>query len=1509
MNREQHSRAKEHFLELRELSIDEQTSRLHQLRENDAELAELVAAMLAAESEDPDFLKTAGFRHRGALESLYGRHAGGYPTTIGTDDSVSESNSHELPARIGAYDVIRVLGQGGMGTVYLAEQHEPVRRQVAVKVIKLGMDTEQVLQRFEAERQALALMEHPSIARVIDAGATDDGRPYFAMEYVDGVPLTEFCQTKSLPLRARLALFQQLCRAVQHAHSKGIIHRDLKPGNILVATDGDEPRAVVIDFGLARATDFQLTAETMFTEHGQTLGTPEYMSPEQAGLGGLDIDTRTDIYSLGVVLYELLAGVLPFSSEELRRAGFQELQRVIREVDPPKPSTRILEIESGTTSAATTESRESHIGVREVRGDLDWIVLKAMEKDRARRYATASEFALDLQRYLDHEPVLASPPSFAYRARKFARRYRVQVVATALLLITFLAGVAGTGWFALDAHRRNQQLQVESEATVMRRAQKEIERFGFGLINDQDLERWQSAGFAGRWLTPRAVLKEDHSIEARGIYWGSDPAPNGESLLLFAHGWGLEPNTERWNPKTGERTLESPRLTSVARHTPDGSRVIAGIVVPPGLCRLIAYDPSDPETILESVTLDPKNPQSPILALSIAPRADRLVALMQSGSVWVGRVSNLADGRLLEMKTRGGDVAIHPDGSRIAAPGKPGLLEIRDFENGELLQEIAFCRVARSEGPHEIVSIDWSPRGDSICMAGEDGRVGAWSLADGLPLSDFTPHTSEFSTGRQALTVAVHPDGWYAASGGSDRVVRIHDLSTGRTIASESSGGIVTAVRFTADGTRLVVTTATPDEPSALWKTDVWPLEDFFLPLELVGHAPRDPQQAAQAAYAVATSPDGKFAYTTGSASLMKWDLSSGEPVFIRRAGVGSLDIDAIGVSPDGSQLAIGGYSPLIEILDAASGKIIDRILLPPGWIPHTPGGAKFACRSLAWTADGNQLVAGFGTPSLERPDLEIKCLLIDVATHAKRPLGGHRFSMTDVATHPTEPRAATAGYLGEVQLWDLSTDPPTAILAKEAVPGVGSMAFLDYTEDGERLLVAQRQGQVSLHDARSGKILAGATHAILGAIGCEVSGGQALLSCTTRTLVLEHRFGNELLRFEESDDHIWAAAWVGDGLGFITTATGAEVRFHETVLRKGRLRERQANRRAGEWLRAAYEALAERNPVTSEVRTWIDAQDGISEDTRQRVRRLLDRTIEFGLLNDRAWEIVTDLESSPESVAVALDWARIAAEGENPDLWTSIQFRDTLGVALWRAGEFDEAIALLEQINVDCFTHPRRPSRLDWQGIVSTRACLGLAYFANGERDLARDWLERAWRSIGSSRVGHTDLRLLAELESALGIPDRGLNKPPFLRQQLTGPPDAHQLAGMSPTHLPQTWAPKEMNSPDEWMELRYAVPVEAARILIYESFGPGGVSRVIATDIWGGEHQLFQGVDPTGQFGIFEVAVPSDTPPIQKVRVEIDSSRHPHRYEQFDTVGLVGTDGRTRWPASAEVSSEIGE
>jgi serine/threonine protein kinase/tetratricopeptide (TPR) repeat protein len=426
------------------------------------------------------------------------------------------------PERIGPYRILQKIGEGGMGEVYEALQEEPVRRKVALKVIKAGMDTKQVVARFEAERQALALMDHPGVAKVFDAGSTERGRPYFVLEHVSGVPITEYCDRHKLSNHERLLLFTQVCEGVQHAHQKGVIHRDLKPSNVLVAIQEDKPVPKIIDFGVAKATAQRLTEKTLFTELGVLIGTPEYMSPEQAEMTTEDVDTRTDVYALGVMLYELLTGALPFDPKELRSGGFEGIRQKIREEDPTKPSARLSTLgDERSQKSAASRNIDLPALRSQLKGDLDWIVMRALEKDRTRRYGSPSELAADVRRHLGHEPVLAGPPSTLYRARKFVRRHRIGVGVAAV-------GVTVLAVFALTMAVQAARIAAERDrANSEREASDRVAEFLVGLFEVSDPSEAR-----GSTITAREILDSG----AREIYEGLAGQPELQARLMTTVG-------------------------------------------------------------------------------------------------------------------------------------------------------------------------------------------------------------------------------------------------------------------------------------------------------------------------------------------------------------------------------------------------------------------------------------------------------------------------------------------------------------------------------------------------------------------------------------------------------------------------------------------------------------------------------------------------------------------------------------------------------------------------------------------------------------------------------------------------------------------------------------------------------------------------------------------------------------------------------------------------------------
>jgi len=479
------------FAEALRLPPEERAAYLAQATSGNAELRQRVESLLGSYGAG-DFLEQAA-----AIQLRQTLHV-----TVPLTEKAGDT--------IGRYKLLQQIGEGGCGVVYMAEQAEPVRRRVALKIIKLGMDTKSVIARFEAERQAVAMMDHPNIAKVFDAGATETGRPYFVMELVRGMKITDYCDEAKLSTGARLDLFIQVCQAIQHAHQKGIIHRDIKPSNILVSANDGVLVPKVIDFGIAKATSGQqLTDKTLFTAFEQFIGTPAYMSPEQAVITNVDIDTRSDIYALGVLLYELLTGRTPFDAKELLAIGLDEMRRTIREQEPQRPSTRLSTLaQNELSTTAQRRGLDAPKLVSELRGDLDWIVMKALEKDRARRYETANGLATDIQRHLNNEPVVACPPSNLYRFQKLVRRNKVAFAAGAAVFASLLVALGVSTWLLVReraAKREQDRLRAEAQAKE-RIAQAEAAKSE--QVARFLRETLKSLGPSAAWGADRTVLQE-----------------------------------------------------------------------------------------------------------------------------------------------------------------------------------------------------------------------------------------------------------------------------------------------------------------------------------------------------------------------------------------------------------------------------------------------------------------------------------------------------------------------------------------------------------------------------------------------------------------------------------------------------------------------------------------------------------------------------------------------------------------------------------------------------------------------------------------------------------------------------------------------------------------------------------------------------------------------------------------------------------------------------------------
>ena len=724
---------------------------------------------------------------------------------------------------VGRYKLLEKIGEGGFGVVYRAEQREPVRRQVAVKVIKLGMDTKSIVARFEAERQALALMDHPGIARVLDGGATSTGRPFFVMELVRGVRITDYCQANQLSLQEHLTLFIQLCHAVQHAHQKGVIHRDLKPSNVLVTVQDGKPVPKVIDFGVAKAIEEPLTEKTILTNFHAFIGTPAYTSPEQAEMTGSDVDTRSDIYSLGVLLYELLTGVTPFDGKELIQSGLDGMRRMIKEVEPPKPSTRLSRVVAGGSANPPAIL---------VDRDLDWIVMKCLEKDRTRRYDTARELAADLQRYLDHEPILARPQSTPYRLRKALRRHRAAFAAAAAILLAVVAGTTVSTWQALRATRAERVAQQgrNNEEMLRHTAEGERERAlesqARAELNEYvaDINLAHQSILAGNLARATELLAKHHDPGSQRFEWrylwraaqGDDHrlfAQEASGILSLANSpeWtvvGLQDCVRIYDAKTGSLTKTLPKSGFSVALSP------AGLLATAGKTSVRVWRTSD---WTEAYSL-------PEHAAPVAFSPDgRLLAANSPTGV---HVFTSSDGKLVaEIPESMPPFAFSPRDNVIAVDSSQGIV-LWDLDTTKALRVLE-----NSQGTFNVPQVRdmkilvFSPDGHSIVAARNtlrDGSIFAldvWTFATGEKVGTMPAQRNATEHSGMISSLAFAPGGQLLASGSRDHSVRLWDLSTLQCVERlHGNASEVWASAFAADGQGII--SGAKDGTVRLWPTN-----------------------------------------------------------------------------------------------------------------------------------------------------------------------------------------------------------------------------------------------------------------------------------------------------------------------------------------------------------------------------------------------------------------------------------------------------------------------------------------------------------------------------------------------------------------------------------------------------------------------------------------------------------------------------------------------------------------
>jgi WD40 repeat protein/serine/threonine protein kinase len=1025
---------------------------------------------------------------------------------LGSPVSPAEFPVSEAPGTvIDKYKLLEKIGEGGMAVVYMAEQTEPIRRKVALKIIKLGMDTKSVIARFEAERQALAMMDHPNIAKVLDAGATETGRPYFVMELVTGVSITGYCDKNNLNTKDRLALFIQVCNAVQHAHQKGIIHRDIKPTNVMVTRHEGSPVPKIIDFGIAKAINQKLTEKTLFTRYAHIIGTPAYMSPEQADLGDLDVDTRSDIYSLGVLLYELLTGTKPFSEEELRKAGYIEMQRVIREQEPTKPSTKLSTLGETLTDIAKRRGCTPDLLTKTIRGDLDWIVMQCLEKLRTRRYETANALALDIEHYLNSEPVAARPHSPSYRIQKFIQRNKVALTVGVTIATILILGICLSTWQAIRAIRAEEKaeraridetaqrlLAEEAKTTAERQhysasialAQNLIEQGQFDrskqILNQPNLSSLRSWEWG--WLE-RACHRDLMTLYSGGpALTGIDISPDGRLLATGC----LDGTARLWDIVTGREVRKfnvGKSFVLLLDFSPDGQYLVTPNM--DGMVKVWNVASGQMLFTLEGHTdwvyCAAFSPDGKTIATS---SRDKMVRLWDAGNgTSRGIVGEYGDSVMC--------VAFSPDGHKLAYAGGSGdpsvdsvdtTVRILDLETGE-------SRVLTGH-TDTVACVVFSPDGKSVATASWDGtsRLGNVETDSKLQAFFVGPHSSGF------WSVAFSPDGRLCAVGGGtssiDAGVYLIDVNTGKVVqVYEGHSRMIRDVAFSPDGTRIVTTSfdgtakvwlVSPAEflsleghDQAVWAIDVstncqwlatgsldqtakiWDIESGSLLLTLPVNFP---------VISLAFSPDSSRLVTTASDATAKvWQLSEedarvGRPSLTYKLLLtlaGHLNtVTCVSYSHAGRWIATGGKDNTARIWDAQSGRLMKILEGHDGWVldvAFSPDGKRLATASVDHTAKIWQIDTGK--------------LLFELSGNTSQTLqadwdwdkSGSWPSSTppstswilQVAWSPDGKCIATGGQDGTICLWDSTKGTLLVPPLQGHRDGVSSLAF---NPDGLRL-------------------------------------------------------------------------------------------------------------------------------------------------------------------------------------------------------------------------------------------------------------------------------------------------------------------------------------------------------------------------------------------------------------------------------------------------------------------------
>jgi len=1245
---------------LEKQTAEERAAYLDEACGNDADLRSKVEALLNAHNEAGDFLEVPAVGPNATLDG---------PAQI------------EGPGtRIGRYELLDLIGEGGMGLVYLAEQQEPLRRRVALKIVKLGMDTKQVIARFEAERQALALLDHPNIAHVFDAGTTKAGRPYFVMEYVEGMSITKYCDEQKLNIEERLELFKQVCEGVQHAHQKGIIHRDIKPSNILVSNHSDKAVPKIIDFGIAKAITQPLTEGTFFTHQGQLLGTPEYMSPEQVDLATQDIDTRSDIYSLGVLLYVLLAGVLPFDRESLEKAGFAELQRTIREDEPPLPSTRLTNL--GKEAKAIAESRRTQIITltRRLHRELEWIPMKAMRKEPTRRYRSASELADDIQNYLTGTPLIAGPESTVYRARKFVRKHAGSVATVALVAVVIVLGLVASTALSFraenarkqEATARTQAEQAEKVADKQRELaekqrklaekQRKLAEEQRKLAEDR-AEDLRQALYVNSIQLADAKHREGNARQVRSLLdacpedlrgwewnrlnyiqdeslmtlhtqhnglWRADVSSDGRQITTC----GYDDKTIKvWDLASGEelRILRGHNgFIYALAVSPDGKHIASG-----GDEKIIKV--WDAQTGVEIATL--RGHRGTVWTLAFSPDGKQIASGSDDGiKLW--DVQTGAEAVTLRGPRDGIlSVSFSPDGKRIISGEWNHTIRTWDATTGE---EMLTLRGHETQ----VYNVAFSPDGKRIVSSSLDKNIKVWDAETGEELKTLRGHDW------YVASVAFSPDGELIASGGDDNTIRIWDAETGKELkVFRGHDWAVECVAFTPDGKRLI--SASWDDTVKLW--------DVMIDREsttMHGHR--------RVARSIAFSPDGKQIVSGSYDYTIKlWNAQTGEAIRTMR-GRGlfpseqALELIPSGVafSPDGKRIASGeGDRRFVRVWDALTGAELMALR-----------GHKDAVRCVAFSPDGKYIVSGSDDKTIKVWD--------ETSGSEVITFQGHKDMVLSVAFSPDGKKVVSGSWDNTVRVWDLNSRAELMTLRAHRAE-VMSVAF---SPDGKRIASGSRDRTAKIWDAATGAelmTLQGHLDAV-SSVAFSPDGKRIVTGGKDGAAKLwDATTGAELLALH-ADSCVFDVAFSPDGRVIAAGAAGlaglagGDLWLWESTAPAGGYEPRRNAEIARRLVEKLYGKSGFYRDVISELQSDTTIDSAVRKVALQIANSL--KWEDAVKLTNEAWATVSLPDKDVAAYQVALEKASKANALEPNDP----AILDTLGVAQYRSGSYEDALETL---------------------------------------------------------------------------------------------------------------------------------------------------------------------------------------------------------------------------------------